>query len=265
MRNAIVTLLTDFGTKDHYVASMKGVILSINPQCTLVDITHLISPHHIKEGAFVLNNAFSSFPKGTIHLSVVDPGVGGRRKPLLFVTSNYFFVGPDNGLFTLVLRREKVKKVVALTNPDFFLSEVSTTFHGRDLFAPVAAYLSRGVKPERFGNTVDVWEEIPFQEPVTKEKSMVGEIFHVDTFGNMISNIEGERLLRFTRGRPFAVRLGKQAILGLKKGYWEGRRHEPIALIGSGGFLEVSVKEDNAQKVLNAKEGDKIQIMLSTK
>ena len=264
MRNAIVTLLTDFGTRDHYVASMKGVILNINPRCALVDITHQISSHNVKEGAFVLNNAFSSFPKGAIHLSVVDAGVGGPRKPLLFVTSNYFFVGPDNGLFTLILRREKVKKVVALTNPNFFLSKVSTTFHGRDLFAPVAAYLSLGVKPERFGNRVDSWVEIPFQEPVTKEKGMVGEIFHVDAFGNMISNIDGERLLHFTRGHPFVVRLGKRAIHGLKKGYWEGRRNEPIALIGSGGFLEVSIREHNAQKVLKVKEGDKIQIVLNT-
>jgi len=265
MRNSIVTLLTDFGTRDHYVASMKGVILRINPQCTLVDITHQISPHNIKEGAFVLNSAFSSFPKGTIHLSVVDPGVGGPRRPLLFATSNYFFVGPDNGLFTLILRRERLKRVVALTNASFFLSKVSTTFHGRDLFAPVAAYLSLGVKPERFGNRVDAWVEMHFQEPVTKEKRMVGEIFHVDTFGNLISNIDGERLLRFTRERPFVVRLGKRAIHGLKKGYWEGGRHEPIALMGSGGYLEVSVKEDNAQKVLKAKEGDKMEIVLGTK
>jgi len=264
MRNAIVTLLTDFGTRDHYVASMKGVILRINPRCTLVDITHHISPHNIKEGAFVLNSAFSSFPKGTIHLSVVDPGVGGPRRPLLFVTSDYFFIGPDNGLFTLILRREKVKAVVALNNFKFFLSKVSTTFHGRDLFAPVAAYLSLGVKPERFGNRVDSWVEIPFQQPVKKEKSMVGEIFHVDTFGNLISNIDGERLLRFTRDRPFVVRLGKRAIHSLRKGYWEGRRNEVIALIGSGGYLEVSVREDNAKKVLKAKEGDKVEIVLGT-
>ena len=149
MRNPIITLLTDFGLKDPYVASMKGVILRINPRCTLVDITHR-NPHDIEEGAFILANAYSTFPKGTIHLSVVDPGVGSPRKPILLVTKNYFFVGPDNGLFTFAAKREKVKQAIALTNPKFFLPQVSTTFHGRDLFAPVAAHLSLGVKPKDF-------------------------------------------------------------------------------------------------------------------
>jgi len=165
MRKPIITLLTDFGTEDYYVASMKGVILKINPRCTLIDITHHVSPHDIKEGAFLLANAYSFFPKGTIHLSVVDPGVGGPRNPILIVTTNYFFVGPDNGLFLFALKREKVKKVVALTNQKYFLSQMSTTFHGRDLFAPVAAHLSLGVKPEAFGPELDSWTEIDFEKP----------------------------------------------------------------------------------------------------
>ncbi len=260
MTKSVVTLLTDFGTKDHYVASMKGTILNINPQCTLIDITHHITPHDIKEGAFLLGNAYSSFPKGTIHLSVVDPGVGGSRKPILLVTTNYFFIGPDNGLFTFALKREKVKKAVALTNPKYFLSQMSATFHGRDLFAPVAAYLSLGIKPEAFGPKLDSWVELDFEKSKIREGRLIGEILHIDAFGNLISNIDEKQLFDFVKDHSFVIKIGKITIQGLKKGYWEGKRNEPIALIGSGGFLEISVKEGNAQKGLKAKKGGQVAI-----
>jgi S-adenosylmethionine hydrolase len=260
MRNSLITLLTDFGTKDHYVASMKGTILNINPQCTLIDITHHVSPHDIKEGAFLLANAYSAFPKGTIHLSVVDPGVGGPRKPILLVTTYYFFVGPDNGLFTIILKREKVKKVVALTNQKYFLSHISSTFHGRDLFAPVAAYLSLGVKPEAFGPELDSWVELDFEKPRIREGRLIGEILNIDAFGNLISNIDEKQFFHFVKDHSFVIRTGKRTIQGLKKGYWEGKRNEVMALIGSGGFLEISVREGNAQKRLKVKKGDRIII-----
>jgi S-adenosylmethionine hydrolase len=260
MKKPIITLLTDFGTKDHYVASMKGTILNINPRCTLIDITHHINPHHIREGAFILANAYSSFPKGTIHLSVVDPGVGSPRKPILLATESYFFVGPDNGLFTFALQREKVRKVVALKNPKYFLSHISTTFHGRDLFAPVAAYLSLGVKPEAFGPELDSWAELDFKKPRIRRRELIGEILYIDTFGNLISNIDKQQLLHFIKDHPFLIKIGKRAIHGLKKGYWEGKRNELIALIGSGGFLEFSIREGNAQKGLKVRKGDEIEI-----
>jgi S-adenosylmethionine hydrolase len=260
MRKPIITLLTDFGTKDYYVASMKGVILKINPQCTLVDITHHVEPHDVEEGAFVLANAYSYFPKGTIHLCVVDPGVGGPRKPILFVTQNYSFVGPDNGLFTLALREERVKQVVALTNRKYFLTRVSTTFHGRDVFAPVVGYLSLGVKPNAFGNEVHSWTKLPFRKPKVEGSRLVGEVFHVDAFGNLISNIDEEQLFHFVKESTFTISTGKRVIRGLRKGYWEGERNETIALVGSGGFLEISAKEGNAQKMLKVEKGDKIII-----
>jgi hypothetical protein len=263
MRHSFITLLTDFGTKDHYVASMKGTVLSINPQCTLIDITHHVSPHDIKEGAFILANAYSFFPKGTIHLSVVDPGVGSPRKPILLVTTNYFFVGPDNGLFTFALKREKAKKVVALTNQKFFLSQVSTTFHGRDLFAPVAAHLSLGVKPEAFGPELNSWVEFDFEKPRIRGRKLIGEILHIDAFGNLISNINEEQLFHFVKDHSFVIRTGERDIQGLKKGYWEGKRNEPMALIGSGGFLEISVREGNAQRMSKIKKGDKIIVRIS--
>jgi S-adenosylmethionine hydrolase len=263
MRNPIITLLTDFGTKDHYVASMKGVILNINPQCILIDITHQVNPHDIQKGAFLLANTYSYFPKGTIHLSVVDPGVGGTRKPILLMTQNYFFVGPDNGLFTLVARREKVKQVVVLTKRKYFLPKVSMTFHGRDIFAPVAAHLSLGIKPSVFGYEIGSLEELEFEKPIIKERKLLGEILHIDTFGNLVSNIDEEKLFRFIQSRPFVIRAGREAIHGLKKGYWEGKKGELIAILGSGGFLEISVREGNAQKMLGVKRGDTIKIQVS--
>jgi len=241
---------------------MKGTILNINPQVTLIDITHHVSPHDTKEGAFILASAYFSFPRRTIHLSVVDPGVGYSRKAILIITTDYFYVGPDNGLFTFALKREKVKKVIALTNPRYFLSPVSHTFHGRDLFAPVAAYLSLDVKPEAFGPELDSWVEIDFEKPRISEGRLIGEILHIDAFGNLISNIEGQKLFNHVRGGSFVVRVGKRSIQGLKKGYWEGKRKEPMALIGSGGFLEISIREGNAQKGLKVKKGDKIHISL---
>ena len=260
MRKPIITLLTDFGTKDHYVASMKGVILNINPQCLLIDITHQVNPHDVWEGAFILANAYSYFPRGTIHLSVVDPGVGEARKPLLLVTQNYCFVGPDNGLFTMVTQKECVKQIIALDKQKYHLSNVSTTFHGRDIFAPVAAHLSLGTKPNALGHKIDSLLWLGFEGPFIKEGKLLGEILHVDTFGNLVSNIDEGKLFRFIRGRPFVIRVGKKVISGLKKGYWEGKRGEPIALLGSAGFLEVSVREGSAQKTLKLKRGDPIQI-----
>jgi len=259
----IITLLTDFGSKDHYVASMKGVILNINPQCTLVDITHEVRPHDIEEGAFILANTYSYFPKGTIHLSVVDPGVGGGRKAILLVTQNYYFIGPDNGLFTFVAQREKVKQVVVLTKRKYFLPKVSMTFHGRDIFAPVAAHLSLGIKPNVFGYEIGSLEELEFEKPIIKERKLLGEILHIDTFGNLVSNIDEEKLFRFIQSRPFVIRAGREAIHGLKKEYWEGKKGELIAILGSGGFLEISVREGNAQKMLGVKRGDTIKIQVN--
>jgi len=261
MSKPIITLLTDFGTKDHYVASMKGVILNINPECLLIDITHGVNPHDIEEGAFILANTYSYFPKGTIHLSVVDPGVGGTRRPILLVTRNYFFVGPDNGLFTLVAQREKVKQVVALTKKKYFFSKVSSTFHGRDIFAPVAAHLSLGIKPNAFGHEINSLKELRLQKPVVKEGKLLGEILHIDTFGNLVSNIDEGKLFRFIQSRPFVIRVGGKIISGLKKGYWEGRKGELIALSGSGGYLEISVREGNAQKMLKIKKGNPVTII----
>ena len=262
MSKAVITLLTDFGTEDHYVASMKGVILSINPHCTLIDITHQVGPQDVRGGAFLLANAYSSFPRGTIHLGVVDPGVGSPREPILAVTSDYFFIGPDNGLFTLALEKETVREIVILRNTKYFSPKISPVFHGRDLFAPAAGHLSLGVKPGAFGPTVNSWMRLQFQKPVEKGQRLMGEILHIDGFGNLVTNIDDLTLFRFVRRRSLVIKVGKVSIRGLKSGYWEGKKGEVLALIGSEGLLEISVREGNAQKLLRAKKGDRVGVQL---
>jgi S-adenosylmethionine hydrolase len=261
-RPPIITLLTDFGIQDHYVASMKGVILRINPQCTLIDTTHQVTPHDIEEGAFILANACSYFPKGTIHVAVVDPGVGGPRKPVLLVTRNYFFLGPDNGLLSLAAQGDTVKQAVELTNSTFFLSRISATFHGRDIFAPAAAHLTLGIQPGVFGPRLDSWVRLDIGTPVVAGRELVGKVIHVDAFGNLVTNIRERELLQFNRVRPVVIKAGGRSINGLKRGYWEGKKGAPMALVGSGGFLEVSVREGNARKMLKMKKGDKIKVIV---
>ncbi len=260
MKNPIITLLTDFGAKDHYVASMKGVILSINPKCTLIDITHQVSPQDIREGAFLLAHAFSYFPRRTIHLAIVDPEVGGERKPILLQTKNYFFVGPDNGLFTWVAAKDGVDRVIHLTNPKYFLSSVSSTFHGRDIFSPVAAHLSLGIRPESFGTRMDQWATFDLKKPEEKGKRLLGEVLFIDHFGNLISNVDRQRFFDFVKGRPFVIQIGKKKILKVRQSYWEGQKGEIIALFGSVGFLEIAVREGNAQQRLKMGRGDPIII-----
>lgn len=258
MKNPIITMLTDFGTKDHYVSAMKGVILSINPKCLLIDISHEVRKQDVREGAFILGNAFSYFPKGTIHLAVIDPGVGSERKPILIRTENYFFIGPDNGLFTIAAMKDRVRKVIQLINKRYFLSNISSTFHGRDIFAPVAGYLSLGIKPDVFGKEIDKWVKLDFSEPNIKGDKLLGEIIHIDSFGNLISNIDHERFLKFINAHSFSIKVKNRKVSHIKHGYWEGRDKELIALFGSGGYLEIAVKDGNAKSILNAKKGDSI-------
>ena len=262
MKRRIITFLTDFGRKDHYVASMKGVILGINPACTLVDISHEVRPHDIREGALTLANAYSYFPKGTIHLAVVDPGVGSSRKPVLFMTKDYFFLGPDNGVLSLAAEKDGVKKAIVLSNQSFFRLPVSETFQGRDIFAPVAGHLSAGIQPELLGDRIPSWVNLDLGEPRIVKGDLVGEISHIDVFGNIVTNIHQQALNRFAKKRPMVISVGRRMIRGLKRSYWEARKGELLALIGSGDFLEISVREGNAEKTLKSRQGDKVRIQL---
>ncbi|UCD70837.1 MAG: SAM-dependent chlorinase/fluorinase [Syntrophobacterales bacterium] len=258
----IITLMTDFGTKDGYVGAMKGVILGINPQCTVVDITHEISPQGVFEGALVLGNTYRSFPRGSIHLAVVDPEVGTQREALVVETEGYYFVGPDNGLFTWIYRREEVKQAVGIRNRDFFPKTISQTFHGRDIFAPVAAHLSLGQEPEKFGVKLDRWSEIDIPEPKTTDKGLTGEIIHIDRFGNLITNLPRRLLEPLTRQGSLQIHIQGRRISGLKNAYAEARKGELMAIFDSFDLLEISLMGDSAGEALRAAKGDRVELFL---
>ena len=253
----IITLSTDFGQAGGYAGAVKGVLLRINPQIKIVDITHEISPFNILEGALLLNSFYQFFPRGTIHLVVVDPGVGGKRKGILVRTDNYFFVGPDNGIFSFIYDREKVREMINLTSSEYFLGKPSSTFHARDIFAPVSAYLSLGVKSGEFGCATQDCYKFRLPTSVQTKDQIKGQIIFIDRFGNLITNISSDSI----RGRK-KVKIGikNKKINYLSQYYEEEKKGKLLALIGSSNFLEIAVNQGNAQKLLKAKTGDKVKI-----
>ncbi len=269
----VVTLITDFNTADGYVGAMKGVVLSICPRAQLVDITHAIPPQDVCRAAFALYNAARFFPAGTIHLAVVDPGVGTPRRPLAARVGGMTYVGPDNGLFTLVLQAHPPEMVVELQNPAYRAGEVSHTFHGRDLFAPTAAHLAAGVPLREFGPAVDDWVALPLPPLTLRPPDQVaGEVVYCDHFGNAVTNIgvlrwerEGLALTPLLNDHRLALRLpadvrverlGRR--LPLCTTYGEVASGAPLALVGSSGWLEIAVRDGSAAAVLGLQPGDKV-------
>ena len=258
----IITLLTDFGWEDGYIGAMKGVILGINPRCLIVDIAHGISPHDVMEAALVLGQTYRYFPPGTIHLVVVDPGVGGGRKSLVVETERYLFVGPDNGVFELVIKREKDIQVYELAERRFFLPQVSQTFHGRDIFAPAAAHLSLGTSPEQMGPALDCNDLVTLNIPSSfqEDETLLGEIIHVDHFGNLITNITREALRKLAPDEKVEIEIAGEEIKGIRSSYSEGAEGEIIALWGSAGFLEISFRERSLHHARGWGKGEKVRI-----
>jgi len=255
----IIALLTDFGYKDNFVGVMKGVILSINPQVNLVDISHGIKPQSILEAYFLLKNSYKFFPKGTVFVAVVDPGVGSKRKPVLIQTNDYFFVGPNNGIFSF-LESHDIKRIIHLTNDKYFLKPVSSTFHGRDIFAPVAGFISKGVSPEEFGTPIKGMKHIEVPKPILEKDKLLGEIIYIDGFGNLISNISRNIFDKFTRGSEFEITIGKARMSKISSSYAEAKVESPIALFDSFQNLEISIKAASCSEKLGLKEGEKITI-----
>lgn len=271
---SIITITTDFGLSDGYIAAMKGVILDINPEVNLVDICHSIKPQNISQAAFVLSTAYPFFPKKTIHLVVVDPGVGTERRAIILRTPLADFVAPDNGVLSYVIQQFSSQSVtddinvqqievrpeveaVALTESRFWRTPVSPTFHGRDIFAPVAAFLSLGFPPINFGEATTSTAILPLPQPYQAlDGSVVGHVLHIDGFGNLITNIKSSALPQTKE--PPNIEVGRHAISGLSHTYAEGRGL--LALIGSSGYLEISLKGGNAQAFLNAEVGSEIRI-----
>lgn len=257
--NRIITLTTDFGLKDPYVGAMKGAMLSAAPGAAIVDITHLVSPGNILEGAFILVEACRHFPRGTVHVGVVDPGVGGERKPILVETEDYLFVGPDNGLFSLAARSFGMKKAIELTEKRFFLPEVSSTFHGRDIFGPVAAHLAAGAAPDAFGKELGKIRALDIPRPEAGDGGVSGEVIYVDSFGNLISNIRKEDIEAFS-GAGCEVLINGAVLKGVRKTYGMAAEGAALALIGSSGYLEVAVNSGSATSALCAGVGGKVKV-----
>ena len=264
---SIITLLSDFGLKDPYVAEMKAVILSIHPQARIVDITHEVEKFNIRMGAFVLASATQYFPPSTIHVAVVDPGVGTKRRPIIVETKRSYYVGPDNGLLMLAAQKEGVGHVYHVNNPQYMLPRVSRTFHGRDIFAPVAAHLARGRSPSEFGPEIQDYALPEFAKPHVGEGELLGEVLHIDGFDNIVSNISAEDLekMGICEGCSLRVKLdGKTLTLKLCSAYGEVPAKTPLAIIGSSDFLEVSVNQGSASRTFKAKIGDPLRVSLAS-
>ena len=256
----VITLLTDFGTSDHYVAAMKGVLLSICPEVRIVDITHEISPYGILEEAYKLSQCWLCFPAGTIHVVVVDPGVGGSRLPILVEAGGHFFVGPDNGVFSMVLAAVGGFAAREITSAEYFRHPVSRTFHGRDIFAPVAAYLGQGIAPERLGDELSDPVRLPGAVPVEVEPAIwVGSVLAVDRFGNIVTSF---RLAEFGwMGRQdFELSVGSGLVARYCETYAGAPVVEPFVIGGSGGYMEVSIREASASSRLGASAGAQLHL-----
>jgi S-adenosylmethionine hydrolase len=258
----IITLLTDFGWGDGYIGAMKGVILQINPACRIIDLAHEIPPHDVMAAALVLEQTYSYFPQGTIHVAVVDPGVGGARRPLILEIEGYRFVGPDNGCFTFVMKRQKEIGAYELTEKQFYLTRVSHTFHGRDIFSPVAAHLSAGVPPAAMGPPIKTTglTSLYIPDPIAEGETLRGEVVGVDSFGNLVTNISQEILGAFAPDGVVEIEIGGERIKGLKSSYEEGKTGEVIALWGSAGLLEVSLKEQGLHRERGWGRGEYVRI-----
>lgn len=258
----VITVTTDFGMKDPYVGIMKGVILNINPGACIVDITHEIAPGNIIEGAHVLKDTYRFFPKGTIHIGVVDPGVGGNRRPIAIKTEDFFFVGPDNGLFWPIIEQDKNPFIIHLTNKRYFLPNISSTFHGRDIFAPVAAHISRGVGLDNMGVPIKDPVSLELERPQFYEDRILGQVIRVDHFGNLITNISEQDIVKqFGNKRSLKVKIADIGISGISRAYSDVKPGKFLAIIGSSGFLEISANLARASDMVGSKViGLKVQV-----
>lgn len=251
----VVTLTTDFGVKDPFVGEMKGVILTINRSAVIVDITHDITSYDISEGALVIGESHRYFPPGSIHVAVVDPGVGSARRPIVVEAGGHYFVGPDNGLFSLPLSRCSGAKIFQIAEERFLLRKESPTFQGRDIFAPAAAWLSRGKKPEAFGPPVTDPVVLSFPEPIIEGDSITGEVAVIDKFGNCITTIRGDDLRRF--GKAFRVEVNETSVAPVGH-YAEAAEGRLSCLINSSDRLELFVKNGSAARLFNIDKQTKV-------
>lgn len=267
LERPIITLTTDFGLKDPFVGIMKGVIMGINPSAEIVDISHNISPHNVFEAAHVIAMGYKYFPKATIHVVVVDPEVGSKRRPVLVITEDHYFIGPDNGVFTLIIQKTQpvFLKVIHITASHYYLPPKGPTFHGRDIFAPVAAWFSKGVESTKFGELINDYVTLQLPLPQSlDERTLEGSVVHMDSFGNAITNITKEDLDRFSP--EFSIERFKIAYKNLRFSllnyYSETEGSDPSAVINSFGFLELFTYKGSASNKFGIQIGDKVSVTI---
>jgi S-adenosylmethionine hydrolase len=260
-----ITLTTDFGINDHFVGAMKGVILDITPEAQIVDISHAVQAFDVLDGALTISQAYSYFPTGTVHVVVVDPGVGTARRPILASSDGFHFVAPDNGVLSLVYAREGRIHVRHITSEHYFRQPVSNTFHARDIFAPVAAYLAKLVDTEKFGDEIE--DFVRFSAPKPKrvdENRMRGVVLKVDRFGNIITNItpQDAPMIFAADPAPFKIIVGNREIIDIRNTYAEGSPGEVFGILGSMGFLEIAANRGAAAQITGAAKGSDVNIVL---
>jgi S-adenosylmethionine hydrolase len=265
-RIPIITLTTDFGLNDHFIGAMKGVILGIAPEAQIVDISHAVQPFDILDGALTVSQAYSYFPSETVHMVIVDPGVGTTRRPIILTGDRHIFVAPDNGVLSLVYAREERISVRHVTAEHYFLQPRSNTFHGRDIFSPVAANLAKGVQPDRFGE--EITDYVRFGAPRPKpvdEKTLRGVVLKVDRFGNLITNITSQDAPQLfgIDPPPFKIAIGTKApATRICTNYAEGSPGEVFGILGSMGFLEVAANRGSASQLLGARKGSEVNVVM---
>ncbi|HPA14269.1 MAG TPA: SAM-dependent chlorinase/fluorinase [Desulfobacterales bacterium] len=266
---SIITLLTDFGVEDEYVGIMKGVILSIAPSARIIDITHQIEPQDLVRAAYITKYSYRYFPRGAVHAVVVDPGVGTSRSILALEIKGHIFLAPDNGILTLLMDSETVDTMIRVDNREYFLESVSRTFHGRDIFAPVAAHLANGVAIKKLGPPADPKQlaRLPIQYPaVSNRGELIGFIVSIDRFGNLITNIDWESLEKFCRtgtGKTPEITIAGRKITGLSRSYENVKPKNPLMIIGSRGCIEIAVNRGSARLHFMAEKGDKVKLTFS--
>lgn len=264
-RKQVVTLTTDFGSSDHFVGVMKGVILGINPEVEIVDVCHEVSSYDVFDAAYTLAQSYRYFPPDTIHLVVIDPGVGTARRPILARTMEYKFVAPDNGVLSLVYEREESVEVRHITADHYFLNPVSNTFHARDIFSPVTGWLSKGVEVDKFGDPITDFTKFVSPKPKqVSENLLKGVTLKVDKFGNVITNITPQDIPQLFSDSPppFKIIINQQEVTKLNLAYSMGKPSEIFAIVGSSGFLEICTNRGSAARALNVARGSEVGVMI---
>jgi S-adenosyl-L-methionine hydrolase (adenosine-forming) len=260
----IITLTTDYGTNDHLVGAMKGVILSVNPEVNIVDITHSVLAHDLLDGALAIGQAYKYFPPKTIHVVVVDPGVGTARRPILVAGDTHYFVAPDNGVLSSVYDQSEALYVWNIISEHYFRQPVSKTFHGRDIFAPVAAWLTKSWQSSAFGEPITDFARFALPKPKATGNTIKGVVLRVDQFGNLITNFRAEDVPAFAAGDgKFTIRAGNAAVTKLVPTFASGANGEAVGLIGSSGYLEISVNKGNASRTLAIGRGAEVTVEIS--